>query len=55
MADGLAWPDQKPRPGQACSTPIPTKNTPVPRRTAFPNRGVSHDRSGRATSSPATA
>ncbi len=52
--DPGARPDQKPRPGHACRTPMPTKKAPIPRRSPLPSRGVSHDESGRATRAPAT-
>ena len=47
-------PCQKPRPGQACSTAIPIRNSPKPASTARPSRGVRQLRSGRASSPPAT-
>ena len=46
-------PCQKPRPGHACSTAMPTKNTPITERIARPSRGLVHARSGRAMSNPA--
>ena len=50
-----AVPCQNPRPGHACNSAMPRKNTPVPARISRPVRGVSQARSGSATSAPATA
>ena len=46
-------PPQKPRPGQACNTAMPTKKSPRARRIPRPSRGVAHDREGSARSAPA--
>ena len=53
---GCPWeiPCQNPRPGQACSTAMPTRNRPSPARIARPSRGLCHVRSGSAISAPAT-
>ena len=37
---GCSWPCQKPRPGQACSTAMPTKKRPITERIARPSRGL---------------
>jgi len=50
-----AIPCQNPRPGQACRTAIPARNTPNPASTARPSRGVRQLRSGSATRAPANA
>ncbi len=46
-------PCQNPRPGQACSTAIAARNTPVPARISLPSRRVRHARSGSAIRAPA--
>ncbi len=51
-----SWPScpcQKPRPGQAWRTAIPTKKRPMTERTVLPSRGLDHVLSGRAMSTPA--
>jgi hypothetical protein len=48
-------PCQNPRPGQACSTAMPTRNNPVPAIISRPSRGVRQARSGSAIRAPATA
>ena len=53
---GCPWeiPCQNPRPGQACSTAMATRNRPSPERMPCPSRGSCHTRSGSAISPPAT-
>ena len=51
----LDVPCQNPRPGQACSTAMPTRNSPVPAMVSRPSRRVRQARSGSAISAPATA
>ena len=46
-------PCQNPRPGQACSTAMPTKNRPMAARILRPSCGVCQARSGRASKAPA--
>ena len=48
-------PCQNPRPGQACSTAMPIRNSPVPAVISWPSRRLRQARSGSATSAPATA
>ena len=48
-------PDQKPRPGHACSTAIAARNTPAPASSRRPSWPPSQARSGSAISAPATA
>src|ERR1700722_1520528 len=52
------WPSslpcQKPRPGHACSSAIPRKNTPLPPRISRPIVGRSQARCGSTRSAPAT-
>ena len=47
-------PCQNPRPGQACSTAMPARNSAVPARISRPSRGVRQARSGSAIRTPAT-
>jgi len=50
------WPSrpcQKPRPGQAWRTAMPTKKRPMTDKIARPSRRLDHILSGRAMSSPA--
>ena len=53
---GWPWtvPCQNPRPGQACSTAIPSRNSPVPAVVSWPSRREYQARSGSATRAPAT-
>ena len=46
-------PCQNPRPGHACSTAIPAKNTPTTASTACPSLGVRQHRPGNAMRTPA--
>ena len=46
-------PCQNPRPGQACSTAMPTKNRPMTVRILRPSCGVCQARSGSASRAPA--
>ena len=48
-------PCQNPRPGQACSTAMPSRNSPLPAVISRPSRRVRQARSGSAISAPATA
>ena len=48
-------PCQNPRPGQACSTAIPSRKTPAEPVMMRPSRGPNQARSGSAISAPATA
>ena len=47
-------PCQKPRPGQACSSAMPRKKTPLPPRMSRPTAGRSQLRCGSSSSAPAT-
>ena len=47
-------PCQNPRPGQACSTAIPARNSPRPAMVSRPSRRVRQARSGSAIRAPAT-
>ena len=53
---GWPWPvpRQNPRPGQACSTAMPMKNSPIPPSSSLPGRAVRQASSGSAMSAPAT-
>ncbi len=53
-----AWPCsvpcQNPRPGHACSSAMPARNTPVPPSSSRPSRVPRQYRAGSASSAPAT-